>query len=210
MAFQCLSKFAVISTFYSMLTLLLCRITMVQGFQGMAIERFVPWLQAATGFVGSYLILVLAKMLLPTVALFKLPLFFGLPTLCALIYWSHDSKVIRVGIAVLCMVLFIAHPVGLHAASYTLFWLIPMMIAFLPQHMLLTAFGSTFTAHAVGSVMHLYLLNSLSADAWLALVPLVLIERTMLALSSWAGYIVADKLREYYKYLDYSTKFACK
>lgn len=198
MIFQLFNKIAVTALFYSITTLLLCSTSMgylaQEGLQNLA-----PWLHAATGLLGSYFILAVLKMALPMVAVFKLPIFFGVPTLCALLYWSHESKVMRIGVSALCMVLFVLHPVGFYAAPYTLFWLISMIIALLPNYNLLMAFGSTFTAHAVGSVMHLYLLNTLSAQSWIALMPLVIIERTILALSAWLGYMIAYKIYTSYK-----------
>ncbi len=198
MIFQFFNKIAVTALFYSITTLMLCSSSMGYLAQE-GLQNLSPWLHAATGLLGSYLILAMVKMALPMVGVFKLPIFFGMPTLCALLYWSHESKVIRIGVPALCMILFMLHPVGFYAAPYTLFWLIPMIITLFPNYNLLMAFGSTFTAHAVGSVMHLYVFNTLSAQAWIALMPLVIIERAILALSAWLGYMIAYKIYRSYK-----------
>lgn len=204
MIFQFFNKITLIATFYSLITLLLCGLSSGRLTFQAGLSSLIPCLQAITGLLGSYLILAIAKMVVP-VAVFKLPFFFGLPTICAVLYWSYGSKTVRMGLAAVCMMLFITHPIGFYAAPYALFWLIPLVIALLPQHHLLTAFGSTFTAHAAGSVMYLYILNDLSADAWIALMPLVVIERTILALSAWMGYLLAHKICNAYKaaYLRY-------
>ena len=108
--------------------------------------------------------------------------FYHLPSLCASLYWAGSRAVIRVGVPLLCMALFIAHPIGWHAAPYALFWLIPIAIHFLGrQQLFLTALGSTFTAHAVGSVVYLYIINPMTPQAWLALIPIVPFERLLFA-----------------------------
>lgn len=120
--------------------------------------------------------------------------FFGLPTVCASLYWSTRSGWLRVAMPASCIFLFLVHPVGYSAAAYTIFWFIPMIVACCAYSSLLICFGTVFTAHAVGSVMHLYLINSLSAQAWLALMPLVVLERCVLALSMWVAYVCLQKL----------------
>lgn len=209
MIVQFFNKIASVVTLYSIITALACLIVPNRNASVAKSHKLLPWLRALNGFLGSYIILVICKVILPTTAL-KLPFFLGLPTLCGLFYWSWESKVIRIGIAAICVIFFIVHPVGFYAAPYALFWLIPMLIALLPQHALLMAFGSTFTAHAVGSVMHLYVFNTLSAQAWIALMPVVVFERTILALSTWAGYALAYKISEIYKDMYYSKAHACK
>ena len=85
------------------------------------------------------------------------------------------------------MVAFIAHPVGAQAWVYSLYWLIPVVLYFLRKESLfLTALGSTFTAHAVGSVIWIYA-NPMTPQAWLVLIPVVFIERFVFA----SGMVVA-------------------
>lgn len=152
-------------------------------------------LGAFGGAMGS-LLLVVRSVLLASAALlgFGLHSFLGLPTVCASLYWSTNSKWLKIAIPASCIFLFLVHPVGYSAAAYTIFWFIPMIVACCAYNSLLTSFGSVFTAHAVGSVMHLYLINSLSAQTWLALMPLVVIERCVLALSMWLTYICLQRL----------------
>ena len=116
---------------------------------------------------------------------------YHLPSLCASLYWSGHRAVIRVGIPLLCMGLFIAHPIGWQAAPYALFWLIPIAIHLLGcQQLFLTALGSTFTAHAVGSVVYLYIITPMTPQAWLALIPIVPFERLIFA----SGMVIAYSL----------------
>lgn len=152
-------------------------------------------LGAFGGAMGSYVLGIRSLLLLgSTLCGLSVHPFFGLPTVCASLYWSTDHRWLQIAMPACCMLLFVLHPVGYCAAPYTLFWLIPIIVACTPCSSLLVAFGSTFTAHAIGSVMHLYLLNSLSAHAWLALMPLVVLERSILALSMWVAYVCLQRL----------------
>ena len=89
---------------------------------------------------------------------------------------------IHLGIPLLCMVLFVVHPVGSYAFPYALYWLIPLAL-YLKQSTSLfaRALSATFIAHAVGSVIWLYTMP-MTAAAWLALIPVVAVERLCFAL----------------------------
>ena len=66
------------------------------------------------------------------------------------------------------MILFIAHPVGAAAAPYAFYWFIPIFIAMMRNRTLWhDALASTFTAHAVGSVIWLYTVPMLQLRGWL-------------------------------------------
>jgi hypothetical protein len=103
---------------------------------------------------------------------------FWVPGLCAALYWQLTSKVYRIGLPLICMILFVVHPVGAAAGTYALYWFIPMFIAMLSRSLWLDALASTFTAHAVGSVIWLYTVP-MSASAWIALIPIVACERLL-------------------------------
>lgn len=82
---------------------------------------------------------------------------------------------------------FIAHPVGAQAWVYSLYWLVPIVLyAVRKKNMFLEALGSTFTAHAVGSVIWIYC-DPMTPQAWLTLIPVVLVERLVFA----SGIVVA-------------------
>lgn len=106
---------------------------------------------------------------------------FYLPGLCASWYWASSHVLIRLMLPAVCMVLFIIHPVGAQAFPYALYWLIPIALYFTRRNNLfLQSLGSTFVAHAVGSVIWLYTVP-MTADLWLSLIPIVLIERFLFA-----------------------------
>lgn len=171
----------------------------VQGMSSFAISWshvVLPLMGAFLGLLGSYLLIIRSILLLLAMLIgLKVQIFFGLPTLFASLYWSTESALLRIGVPLLCMLLFIVHPVGFYAAPYTLFWLIPIGAHFYADSRLLTAMASTFTAHAVGSVMHLYMIGTLSSGAWLHLIPIVMIERLALGLSMYVAYRLLRKLK---------------
>ena len=90
-------------------------------------------------------------------------------------------------VSLVCMALFIAHPVGQQVWYYSLYWLVPAIVLALPENLLLRSYGSTFTAHAIGSTIFLYLVPSAPA-LWIALIPVVAFERTMFALGITGSY----------------------
>lgn len=112
---------------------------------------------------------------------------FYVPGLCASLYWASPSKMVRVILPVLCMLLFWSHPVGGQAFIYALYWCIPIILYFVrPKLIFLEALGSTFVAHAVGSVIWLYTVPMTSAH-WISLMPIVMIERMLFA----SGMVIA-------------------
>lgn len=113
---------------------------------------------------------------------FFTPLVYHIPTICASAYFVPGKPFFKVFTPLVCMLLFIAHPVGRQAFWYSAFWLIPMVLAFVWQRSLfLTALGSTFTAHAVGTVLWLYWVG-ISAETFALLMPIVPLERAVYAL----------------------------
>lgn len=103
-----------------------------------------------------------------------------IPTLCAAWYWNGASK-IRLLLPILCIVVFMIHPVGSQAWVYTLYWLIPVTIYFIPRKSLFVhALAVTFIQHAVGSVIWLYYMPTTS-ELWYSLLPIVIVERLVFA-----------------------------
>ena len=140
---------------------------------------------------------------------------FCIPGFCAALYWSSHSIFIRLLLPVACMILFVIHPVGSQAFVYSFYWLIPIALYFVPRKSLfLTALGSTFVAHAVGSVIWCYTIVMTPA-MWMGLLPIVALERLLFAL----GMVVAHCLISLaFKHIDAmglssapqdSTAFAC-
>jgi len=111
------------------------------------------------------------------------------PMILAAIYFGiAKSKKLILAVPLICMGLFIAHPEGGKAWFYSFYWLIPVICFFKKERLILNALGSTFTAHAVGSVAFLYAFN-LPAPIWTALIPIVFMERMLFSLGIWATYL---------------------
>ncbi len=107
---------------------------------------------------------------------------FCVPGLFAALYWASSSGLIRVLVPQLCIILFIAHPVGSLAFPYAFFWFIPIALYFFPRNgLFFQALGSTFVAHAVGSVIWLYTMPT-APSLWLSLMPIVVLERLLFAI----------------------------
>ena len=129
----------------------------------------------------------------------------GLPTLAAALVWRlSDSrknnlriKLARFAFGVLIPVtsilLFVFHPSVGYGWWYSLYWLIPVglytvqMLGWSKSSVFATAISSTFIAHAVGSLIWCYLIP-MSPDQWLALIPVVAVERFVFAVGMTAFY----------------------
>lgn len=115
---------------------------------------------------------------------------FHIPGFFAALYWSTRHWSIRLIIPISCMILFVIHPEGYAAYAYAMYWLIPVILYFArTQHVFFEALGSTFVAHAVGSVIWMYTVP-MSAATWLALIPIVAFERLLFA----SGMVLAYKM----------------
>jgi hypothetical protein len=149
-----------------------------------ASNAVLPLAGAFGGVMGSGLVFLMRQLIhlcvSKTVSLSFLA--FCVPGLCASLYWATHHYAVRLLLPIACMGLFIAHPIGAQSFVYSLYWLIPVVLFFVPQRSLfLQALGSTFIAHAVGSVIWLYTVP-MTAATWTALMPLVLFERVAFAL----------------------------
>lgn len=101
-----------------------------------------------------------------------------LPAAAGAYYYGTRRKAV-LAVPLIAIALFLLHPEGAAAWAYSLFWLVPF-IAMRFDTPLARAFGSTFTAHAVGSVVFLYAFN-IPAATWWMLIPVTLAERTLFA-----------------------------
>ncbi|MFH1236273.1 MAG: hypothetical protein V1685_05050 [Parcubacteria group bacterium] len=114
------------------------------------------------------------------------PLAFG-----ALYFGLRKFPIIKACIPLLCMVLFNLHPEGRGAWYYSLYWLIPVVALLTPRSLVFRSLGATFTAHAVGGVAFLYAFN-LSSEVWIALIPIVFIERMLFTAGIATSYLVTN------------------
>jgi hypothetical protein len=149
-----------------------------------------PLSGAFGGALGAFLVCSLGigfKLAIGSALTFKF-LAYHIPGLCAALYWGSNSVAIRMLIPFACMIAFISNPVGGQIWAYSLFWLIPIMIALINKKTLfLQALGSTFTAHAVGTAIWIWATPTTPAF-WLMLVPIVIIERSVFALGTVVMY----------------------
>ena len=157
-----------------------------------AANSVLPLAGSFGGVMGSGLVFLIRQllhlMLFKTVSLSFLA--FCIPGLCASLYLATHHYAIRLLLPILCMGLFIAHPVGGQAFLYSFYWLIPIILFFVPQRtFFLQALGSTFVAHAVGSVIWLYTVP-MAPTMWMALLPIVMFERLLFAF----GMVVAHRM----------------
>lgn len=122
---------------------------------------------------------------------------YHIPQFFASAYWLSSSKYLRLVVPIACMVLFLSHPIGLQAGLYSAFWLIPMIISFVGfNNLFLRALGSTFVAHAVGSVLWLYTVPMQSAQ-WISLIPIVMAERVLFATGMVAVYYAVNFVKKF-------------
>lgn len=107
-----------------------------------------------------------------------------LPMMLAAVYFGMRGRK-RAIIFPLCIILFLAHPIGRQAWLYPFIWLIPFITTLLgKKRLIFNSLGATFTAHAVGSVIFLYTFG-LTPAIWLALIPVVFLERGFFTVGIW-------------------------
>lgn len=149
------------------------------------------FIQSIPGFISVLFVklidLLLIKKSVDMVSLLRL-----LPLPLAAFYFGSNSKNKSL-IALSCMILFIIHPQGRLAWTYSLYWIIPIFATMYPKRLFLRSLGSTFTAHAVGSVIYLYYFN-LPAKTWLNLIPVVAMERLQFAVGIYLSFIILNSL----------------
>lgn len=116
-----------------------------------------------------------------------------LPIMIGGIYFTKmfkgDKRLIV--IPALSILLFLLHPIGREVWFCSLFWTIPLLIAFLKPRIdgllknhlaqvYVYSLGSAFTDHAIGSITYLYLMN-IPAEFWIQAIPFTIVERLIIA-----------------------------
>ena len=140
----------------------------------------------------SALIVRLAAVIISLQSLDLLTIIRFLPMVLAAVYFGTKTRKMAF-IFPLCIVLFLAHPIGRQAWLYPMLWLIPLVATLGKQRLFLNGLGATFTSHAIGSVIFLYTFG-LSPEVWLSLIPTVLLERGFFALGIWLSYLVINMI----------------
>ena len=115
------------------------------------------------------------------------------PIIFAGIYFAKIFKGEKklIFIPLLCIFLFILHPIGKIVWFYSLFWVLPILIAVFKEKLdrILKfpvfkiygySLGTAFVDHSVGCVIYLYLLN-IPAHFWIEAIPHTILERLLIA-----------------------------
>jgi len=140
-----------------------------------------------SGALSASLCLLAIKCVLGSFTLKSL-LVYHLPTLCASLALAKSTRLVRVGLFALSILLFSLHHVGSQALIYSALWILPMLAELLIERFYLArAFSATMVAHAVGSLAFLYI-QPMTPGFWIALTPLALVERVIFALGITAVY----------------------
>jgi len=184
-----------------------CKLSFVLGSKSFCFSAF-PLLLALTGYLFSPLIAT------GTVAFYLLwsgnaLITAGIPTLVATMAWNSCSTkssyflrfLFFVVIPLAAILAFCLHPIGSNAWAYSLYWLIPILIYGLERinqsiPLFFTALQITFIAHAIGSVLWIYQIQT-TAPFWQNLVSIVPIERFVFALFSTLFVKTFVSLQEY-------------
>jgi hypothetical protein len=136
-----------------------------------------------------------------TVSLFTLA--YHIPTFLASLYLATIAQArvsflqrgLMAALIVTCFVAFGLHTTGSQAMLYTSFWVLPLCSVLIPhRNFFVHALASTFTAHAAGSVFWLYT-GTLAPAAWLALMPVVVVERLLFASGMTAAVYLIEAVR---------------
>lgn len=107
----------------------------------------------------------------------------GIPTLLASIAFEPPeqrvNKLFNIIVPIICVILFWSHPTGRQVLLYPLYWIIPVMLN-ASKNKMMSAIRASFIAHAAGSVIWLYTLNT-SCGYWNGLIFKVPLERFVIA-----------------------------
>lgn len=116
-----------------------------------------------------------------------------LPMLFATLYFAKKGK-FNLIIPLVAIAVFVAHPIGRTVWYFTLFWTIPMIAYFFRDRFLLArALGATFTAHAVGGALWVWVF-ALPASVWTSLIPIVAMERILFAFGIAGSFLLVNNL----------------
>lgn len=97
-------------------------------------------------------------------------------------------------VPILAIISFNLNEVGRSVWYYSLFWTIPLVVyPAVKKSLVARALASTFVAHSVGGAIWIWAFN-LPASVWQGLVPVVALERSMMALGICASYILLNNI----------------
>ncbi|MBX9831072.1 hypothetical protein K2X40_03875 [Candidatus Babeliales bacterium] len=138
----------------------------------------------------------------------------GIPLFFATMNWNIQTQALtnksrtinlarlflQVVVPMICMALFVAHPVGRQAFVYSWFWLVPVALYTLEKlnirGVFFTALSSTFIAHGIGTALWIYMVP-MTAEQWIALIPVTLAERLVMAAASTLFFVLIKSMSAY-------------
>ena len=115
------------------------------------------------------------------------------PMLFAAWYFGRKSKFNWL-VPLVAIVVFVAHPIGRTVPYFAAFWFIPIaMYPLRDRSLLARALGTTFSAHAVGGALWIWVF-ALPKAVWVSLIPVVAMERALFAIGITVMYVVLNNV----------------
>jgi len=119
------------------------------------------------------------------------------PMIFAAYYFGTKKKNLSILVPIIAITAFVLHPVGREVWFFTLFWTIPIIGKLLPRkyssNVLVKSYGATFTAHSVGGALWIWTVP-MAAGQWIALIPIVFVERFLFGAGIAVSYVVFNVL----------------
>jgi hypothetical protein len=116
-----------------------------------------------------------------------------LPMVFAAYYFGTRKKKVSVVVPVIAIILFNLNPVGRQVWYFSLFWTIPIIASFFRNRLFMRSLGATFTAHSVGGAIWAWTVP-MTPEMWIALIPVVIIERLLFASGISLSFVTANTL----------------
>jgi len=142
-----------------------------------------PVMGAVSAFIVKFLNVIIFHQQLDLLTVLRF-----LPAMLSAVYFGLNQKKAAI-VFPICIALFLLNPIGRQAWLYAAIWLIPFAVSFGKKRLILNSLGATFCAHAIGSVIFLYTFG-LTPAIWIALIPVVFIERGIFAIGIWTNCLV--------------------
>ncbi len=118
------------------------------------------------------------------------------PTLAGVWFFAKKEGKLLI-LPAISIIAFNLHPIGRTVWFYSLFWTIPFIVyPFREKFLIARSLGATFTAHAVGGAIWIWVFN-LPANVWISLIPVVVMERSIFALGMSASYLLMNNVLGY-------------
>ncbi len=114
---------------------------------------------------------------------------YHIPNFLGAVYMSSSDIILKSSILLASAGLFVIHPIGTQIPLYTLYWVLPLALAiFKTDNLYLKSLATTLTAHAVGTVIHIYTFQT-DVAFWTNLAKIIWIERLIFSLGIYLTYL---------------------